>query len=57
MNLGFGEILIILFVALIVFGPSKLPELGKTAGKTLYEFKKGMNSVMKDEESKKPSQK
>ncbi|MFB1081465.1 twin-arginine translocase TatA/TatE family subunit [Jeotgalibacillus sp. JSM ZJ347] len=57
MNLGFGEILIILFVALLVFGPSKLPELGKTAGKTLYEFKKGMNSVMKDEEPKKPSQK
>ncbi|TFD96970.1 twin-arginine translocase TatA/TatE family subunit [Jeotgalibacillus salarius] len=57
MNLGFGEILIILFVALLVFGPSKLPELGKTAGKTLYEFKKGMNSAMKDDEPKKPSRK
>ncbi|MBM7580835.1 twin-arginine translocase TatA/TatE family subunit [Jeotgalibacillus terrae] len=55
MNLGFGEILIILFAALIVFGPSKLPELGRTAGKTLYEFKKGLNSVTKNEQPKKPS--
>ncbi|TDL35417.1 twin-arginine translocase TatA/TatE family subunit [Jeotgalibacillus sp. S-D1] len=49
MNLGFGEIVIILFVALIVFGPSKLPQLGRTAGLTLHEFKKGLNSIMEED--------
>ncbi|PPA72434.1 twin-arginine translocase TatA/TatE family subunit [Jeotgalibacillus proteolyticus] len=44
MSLGFGEIVIILFAALIVFGPKKLPELGRTAGLTLREFKKALNS-------------
>ncbi|KIL46842.1 twin-arginine translocase TatA/TatE family subunit [Jeotgalibacillus campisalis] len=45
MNLGIGEVIIILFVALIVFGPSKLPELGKAAGVTMHEFKKALNSA------------
>ncbi|MBY6273481.1 MAG: twin-arginine translocase TatA/TatE family subunit [Caldibacillus debilis] len=49
MNLSFGEILIILVVALILFGPSKLPQLGRAAGETLYEFKKGMKQVMDDD--------
>ncbi|OXS56774.1 twin-arginine translocase TatA/TatE family subunit [Rossellomorea vietnamensis] len=50
MNLGFGEIAIILFVALLFFGPSKLPELGKAAGATLKEFKKAVSGIMEDEE-------
>jgi len=49
MNLGFGEIVIILFVALIVFGPSKLPQLGRTAGLTLHEFKKGLHSITEED--------
>ncbi|KIL46794.1 hypothetical protein KP78_19120 [Jeotgalibacillus soli] len=57
MNLGFGEILIILVVALLVFGPKKLPQLGRAAGQTLHEFKKGMKNVMNDEEDDDPNKK
>lgn len=39
-NLGWPEILIILVIALIVFGPRKLPELGKTLGQSLAQFRK-----------------
>ena len=57
-NLGFGEVLIILVVALLIFGPSKLPKLGKAAGETLREFKKGMNGIIsEDEEMKKEENK
>ena len=45
-NLGPMEIFIILIVALIVFGPKKLPEIGKSIGKGLREFKKASNEVM-----------
>lgn len=48
-NLGFGEILLIVIVALLIFGPSKLPKLGKAAGETLREFKKGMRGIMEDD--------
>lgn len=50
MNLGFGEIAIILFVALLFFGPSKLPELGKAAGVSLREFKQAVSGLMEDED-------
>ncbi|MCC3357258.1 twin-arginine translocase TatA/TatE family subunit [Bacillus sp. REN16] len=49
-NLGFGEILLIVFFALIVFGPKKLPELGKAAGTTLREFKKATKGILDDED-------
>ena len=39
-SLGFGEILVILLFALIVFGPRKLPEVGKTIGKSMREFRR-----------------
>lgn len=39
-RIGTGELILILIIALIVVGPSKLPELGKTLGKSLNEFKK-----------------
>jgi sec-independent protein translocase protein TatA len=41
MRLGFGEILLILVIALLVFGPSKLPQLGEALGKGIRNFKKG----------------
>ncbi len=40
MRLGFGEIAIILIVALLIFGPSKLPQLGEALGKGIRNFKK-----------------
>ena len=39
-SLGLPELLLIFIVALIVFGPRRLPEIGKTLGKALGEFKK-----------------
>jgi sec-independent protein translocase protein TatA len=44
-SLGMQEIIIIFIIALIVFGPRKLPELGKTIGKGLAEFKKASNDL------------
>ena len=39
-NLGWAEIMVVLVIALIVFGPRKLPELGKTLGQSLAQFKR-----------------
>ena len=39
-NLGWAEIMIVLVIALIVFGPRKLPELGKTLGQSLAQFRR-----------------
>lgn len=47
-RIGTGELILILVVALIVVGPSKLPEMGKTFGKTLNEFKKFSNDIKAD---------
>ncbi len=44
-GIGLPEILVILVVALIVVGPSKLPELAKTLGKALNEFKRVADEV------------
>jgi Tat protein translocase TatB subunit len=41
-DIGFQELLIIFVVALLVFGPKKLPELAKTMGKWVAEIKKGV---------------
>jgi sec-independent protein translocase protein TatB len=43
MNLGFGEMAFIFIVALIIFGPKKLPEIGRQIGKALNEFKRASN--------------
>lgn len=47
-NLGWGEILIIAFVVLLLFGGKKIPELMKGLGKGVRSFKEGINDV-KDE--------
>ncbi len=44
-TLGVQEMMIIFFVALVLFGPKKLPELGKTIGKALTEFRKHSNDL------------
>jgi TatA/E family protein of Tat protein translocase len=44
-QLGFQELLIIFVIALLVFGPKKLPELGKSLGKGLREFKKATEDL------------
>jgi sec-independent protein translocase protein TatA len=47
-----GHILLIAIVALVFFGPSKLPELGRGVGKMLREFKSGTKGLISDEEVK-----
>ncbi len=46
-SLGIQEMIIILVVALIVFGPKKLPEIGKSLGKGIAEFKKASSDLAK----------
>ncbi|GAW91255.1 twin-arginine translocase TatA/TatE family subunit [Calderihabitans maritimus] len=45
LNIGFPEMILILVLALIVFGPKKLPEVGKAVGSALKEFKKAASDI------------
>jgi sec-independent protein translocase protein TatA len=44
-NLGFGEILVILVVVLLLFGAKRIPEIAGSMGKGIREFKKSLNEV------------
>ena len=44
-SLGVPELVVIFVIALIVFGPRKLPELGRSLGKSINEFKKASNDL------------
>lgn len=48
LNLGMSEILMILFVVLLLFGSKGLPNIARTLGKGLNEFKRASESVQKD---------
>lgn len=52
-GIGIPGLILILIVALLVFGPSKLPEVGKAFGSTLKEFKKATNDLVNDDSSSK----
>ena len=41
---GFGELIIILVIVLLVFGANKLPQLGEGVGKAIKNFKRGLNT-------------
>lgn len=45
-NLGFPEIMMIMLLALLLFGPKKIPEIGRTLGKGLREFKRSTSGLM-----------
>lgn len=47
-NLGFGELIVIMIAALVIFGPSKLPELGRTLGQSIREFKKATQAISEE---------
>lgn len=44
-NIGMGEVIIIVFVVLLLFGGRKIPELMRGLGKGVSSFKKGMNEI------------
>jgi TatA/E family protein of Tat protein translocase len=44
-NIGMPELIIIFVIALIIFGPRKLPELGRSLGRSLNEFKRASNEL------------
>ncbi len=58
-NIGIPGLILVLVIALIIFGPSKLPEIGRAFGKTLTEFKSATNELMtgenKEEKRKRPA--
>lgn len=47
-NIGIPGLILILLLALIVFGPKKLPEIGKATGQTIREFKKSTKELTSD---------
>ncbi|MEW9670154.1 twin-arginine translocase TatA/TatE family subunit [Ammoniphilus sp. 3BR4] len=48
-NIGVSGLILILVIALIIFGPSKLPEIGRAFGRTLTEFKSATKGLVTDE--------
>ena len=44
-SIGMPELIIIMVIALIIFGPRKLPELGRSLGRSLQEFKRASNEL------------
>ena len=55
MNIGWPEILLILLVVLLLFGAKRLPDLARSLGKSLREFKKGREEGDESEKKKPPS--
>jgi TatA/E family protein of Tat protein translocase len=56
MNLGPMELVIILAIALLLFGPSRLPGLGKSLGDAIRGFKKGIDGSEEQKEAQRPDQ-
>lgn len=56
-SIGIPGLIIILVIILIIFGPSKLPKLGRSIGESLKNFKDSTKDVMIDEEDEKKEQK
>ncbi|ELK44225.1 twin-arginine translocase TatA/TatE family subunit [Halobacillus sp. ACCC02827] len=52
-NIGIPGLILILVLALVVFGPSKLPEIGRAFGSSLREFKKAAGDILSDGEQQK----
>ena len=58
-SIGPGELIIVLVIALIVLGPKRLPEVGRSVGKGMREFKDSLNGISlddddEDEDDRKP---
>jgi sec-independent protein translocase protein TatA len=57
-NIGLPEVLVVLVIALIIFGPKRLPELGRSVGKGIREFRASISGADDDddEQPSKPAQ-
>ena len=51
-SIGVPELIIILVIALVVFGPKKLPDIGRALGSSIKEFKKATKEIIGDEDEK-----
>lgn len=49
-NIGIPSLILIIVIALLIFGPKRLPEMGRAAGQTLQEFKSTANDLITGEE-------
>lgn len=54
-NIGIPGLVLILVIALIIFGPKKLPEMGRAVGDTLKEFKKSTKELTSEEDKEEDS--
>ncbi|BAF59890.1 MAG: twin-arginine translocase TatA/TatE family subunit [Pelotomaculum sp.] len=50
-HIGAPELILVLVLALIIFGPGKLPELGKAVGKTIREFRRSSQEIINEVET------
>lgn len=50
-HIGAPELILVLALALIIFGPGKLPDLGKAVGKTIREFRRSSTEIMNEVET------
>lgn len=50
-NIGWTEVILVLGVGLLIFGPKKIPELGSALGKTLKGFREEMDTTTSEEET------
>ncbi|KKO51045.1 twin-arginine translocase TatA/TatE family subunit [Paenibacillus sp. DMB20] len=55
-GIGVPGIILLVILALLLFGPNKLPELGRAVGRTFREFKDGAREIIEDEPSKKKNE-
>jgi TatA/E family protein of Tat protein translocase len=55
MGLHMPELIIVLVVALLIFGPKKLPEMGSSIGKSIQALRKGMNEITHPEDAEVPA--
>lgn len=56
-NIGIPGLILLLVLVLIIFGPKKLPEIGRAFGQTLQEFKKSTRELTKDDDDVKDEKK
>ena len=52
-NIGLAELVVLLVVILILFGPGKLPEVGKALGKAVGEFRRGLRDGLDEKDASK----